>query len=367
MSPRASAETALLLRALHAPVELDEPGWDGLLRRARASGLHARLAAAQAATPGLPDVVRRHFLSASRIAAYRRKLMEAELFQLAALCDTGFPVVVLKGAAYALQQRRMATGRFVSDVDLLVPAAHLRTMEQGLRAAGWRSEALSPYDERYYRDWSHETPPLRFPGHSLELDLHHAITPVTGSLAFDPAPLFARCEPIEGTPFHALAAEDQVLHACVHAFHDGDLALRVREVVDIDGLVRELAVRTGFWDRLLSRAEELGLGRPLWYGLHFARQWLDCPIPGTTLAALTAPATPIRRIMDVLVPLAMLPGDLDGPPTPSVRLARTALLARYHRRRMPARLLLPHLVRKTMVRLGARIEAKKEAPDDGAS
>ena len=146
MSPRASAETALLLRALHAPVELDEPGWDGLLRRARACGLHARLAAAQAATPGLPDVVRRHFLSATRIAAYRRKLMEAELFQLAALCDTGFPVVLLKGAAYALQRRRMATGRFVSDVDLLVPAAHLRTMEQALRAAGWRSEALSPYD-----------------------------------------------------------------------------------------------------------------------------------------------------------------------------------------------------------------------------
>ena len=45
MSPRASAQTALLLRALHAPIELDEPGWDSLLRRARASGLHARLAA----------------------------------------------------------------------------------------------------------------------------------------------------------------------------------------------------------------------------------------------------------------------------------------------------------------------------------
>ena len=366
MSPRASAETALLLRALHAPVELDEPGWDGLLRRARASGLHARLAAAQAATPGLPDVVRRHFLSATRIAAYRRKLMEAELFQLAALCDTGFPVVVLKGAAYALQQRRMATGRFVSDVDLLVPAAHLRTMEQGLRAAGWRSEALSPYDERYYRDWSHETPPLRFPGHSLELDLHHAITPVTGSLAFDPAPLFARCEPIAGTPFHALAAEDQVLHACVHCFHDGDLALRVREVVDIDGLLRELAVQAGFWDRLLARAAELGLQRPLWYGLHFTRAWLDCPVPGAILAALPAPAAPVRRIMDALVALAMLPADLDGPPSPGVRLARTAMLARYHRLRMPAHLLLPHLARKTLLRLRASIAAKKEAPDAGA-
>lgn len=366
MSTQAFAETALLLRALHAPVELDEFGWDGLLRRARASGLHARLAAAQLDAPRLPAVVRRHFLSATRIAAYRRKLVEAELFQLAPLCATGFPVVVLKGAAYALQQRRMATGRFVSDVDLLVPAAHLRTMEQVLRTAGWRSAPLTPYDERYYRDWSHETPPLRFPGHSLELDLHHAITPVTGSLAFDPAPLFARCDPIAGTPFHALAAEDQVLHACVHCFHDGDLDRRVREVVDIDGLLRELAVRPGFWDALQERAEELGLQRPLWYGLHYAHEWMECPVPHAVLAAVPAPATPVRRIMDALVPLAMFPGNLDGPAAPLERMARTAMLARYHRLRMPLRLLLPHLLRKFAQRLRARVEAKKEAPDEGA-
>lgn len=366
MRTRLPHDTALLLRALHAHIELDEHGWDRLLRHARASGVHARLAAAQAAAPELPDVVRRHFVSATRIAAYRRKLMEAELFQLAPLCDTGFPVVVLKGAAYALQRRRIATGRFVSDVDLLVPAAHLRTMEQALRAAGWRSDPLSPYDERYYRDWSHETPPLRFPGHSLELDLHHAITPVTGSLAFNPAPLFARCEPIAGTPFHALAAEDQVLHACVHCFHDGDLGLRVREVVDIDGLAREFSARAGFWDTLLARANELGLERPLWYGLHYASNWLGCPVPNEVIAALRGPSRLTQQLMDRLVPLAMLPSDPDGPPPMKVTLARNTMLVRYHLLRMPLHMLLPHLARKALIRLRARATVKKEAPDDGA-
>ena len=152
----------------------------------------------------------------------------------------------------------------------------------------------------------------------------------------------------------------------MHCFHDGDLALRVREVVDIDGLLRELAVQAGFWDRLLARAAELGLQRPLWYGLHFTRAWLDCPVPGAILAALPAPAAPVRRIMDALVALAMLPADLDGPPSPGVRLARAAMLARYHRLRMPAHLLLPHLARKTLLRLRASIAAKKEAPDAGA-
>ena len=77
-----------------------------------------------------------------------------------------------------------------------------------------------------------DAPPLRRPGHSLEVDLHHAITPVTAALAFAPGSLFARSEPIPGTPFRALAPEDQLLHACLHCFQDGDLALRVREVAE---------------------------------------------------------------------------------------------------------------------------------------
>ena len=117
---------------------------------------------------------------------------------------------------------------------------------------------------------------------------------------------------------------------------------------------------------MLARAAELGLQRPLWYGLHFARAWLDCPVPAAVLATLPAPAAPVRRIMDALVARAMLPGDLDGPPSPGVRLARTAMLVRYHRLRMPAHLLLPHLVRKTLLRLRASIAAKKEAPDASA-
>ena len=134
-------------------------------------------------------------------------------------------------------------------------------MEARLHAAGWESAALDPYDERYYRDWSHETPPLRFPGHFLELDLHHAITPVTGRLHFDPAPLFAESLAVPGTPFRVLSPHDQVLHACVHCFQDGDLALRVREIADIDGLLRSFADTPGFWPGLVERARELDARR----------------------------------------------------------------------------------------------------------
>lgn len=355
------ADLQTLLRAVRTPVTLNEAGWDRLLRLARMSGLHARVAAVHLDQPDVPERVRRHLLSAARMAKFRDQMLRAELASVHALCDDSFPVLVLKGGAYLLQGRTAAQGRFVSDADLLVPRSHLRIMEDRLRAAGWQSAALDPHDERYYRDWSHETPPLRHPGRFLELDLHHAITPVTGSLSFDPQPLFDASEAIPGTPLRAPCPEDQILHACVHCFHDGDFDLRVREVVDIAMLLNEFSAQSGFWERLGVRARELGLQRPLWYGLTFAHAWLQVPLPPTALATLPAPSTFAQAAMDALVPRAMLPGDPDRPPARAARLARTALLARYHWLRMPMRLLLPHLARKSWRRLRARANADSDA------
>ena len=366
MTTASACDLRLMLQGIHAPMDLDERQWDTVLRLARASNLHGRLAAANLDAASLPEVVRRHLTSSIRIAAYRTQMLREELFRLAPLCQRDYPVIVLKGAAYVLQGRRMAKGRFVSDVDLLVPFAHLNAMESRLRSAGWKPEELTPYDERYYRDWSHETPPMRYPGGSLEVDLHHALTPVTGTLAFDPSSLFDRSESIPGTPFRALSREDQVLHACLHCFHDGDLTLRVREIVDIDGLLREFAIDDQFWDKLLARAEELRLTRPLWYGLHFAQNLLGCPVPVTVMGRVSGPSGAAQKLMDTLVPLAMLPSHLDGPPPPSVRLACKALLARYHLMRMPMHLLIPHLARKAMLRMRGSRDEKKGAPDNGA-
>lgn len=366
MSPSLAPELKHLMHGMHEAIRADLPCWERILRLARMTGLHGRLAAANNDRASVPAPIQRHLLSAERISQFNTQMLHAELHALAPLCTGEFPVIALKGSAYALQHLSVASGRFVSDVDLLVPRAHLRNMEQRLLEAGWETAELGAYDERYYRDWSHETPPMRFPGHFLEVDLHHAITPATGSLAFDPAPLFERSEPIPGTPFRALRAEDQLLHACLHCFHDGDLGLRVREVVDIDGLAREFSTRPEFWDTLLARANELGLERPLWYGLHYASDWLGCPVPTAVMAALRGPSRLAQHLMDHLAPLAMLPSDPDGPPPMPVTLARNAMLVRYHLLRMPLHMLVPHLARKAALRLHARTTAKKEAPDDGA-
>lgn len=365
MNPSHRSDVELLIQGLNEPLDIDELRWERVLRIARASGLHARLAAANLDRAPLTDVVRRHLLSSDRIAAYRMQMVRAELFHLALLCGSDFPVIVLKGGAYILQQRRMAKGRFVSDVDLMVPIEHLRTMELRLQEAGWQAMQLDSYDDRYYRDWSHETPPMRFPGRTLEVDLHHAITPVTGSLAFDPAPLYERSEPVPGTPFRVLCAEDQVLHACLHCFHDGELDLRLREVADIDGLLREFAERPGFWNHLSQRAIELGLVCPLQYGLRYVRSWLGFQVPADVINQLQPLSALKQRVMDVLAPLSMFPSDPDAPPPARVRYARTLMRVRYHLLRMPLHILLPHLARKSYRQLHVRIEKRKKTSVDG--
>ena len=355
MKSQLPAELELLLRGTREPLHIDMERWERVLRLARMTGLHGRLAAANDGNDTVPEPVRRHLVSASRIAAFNARMLLGELDALAALLrDVTFPVVALKGGAYALQGA-MANGRFASDLDLLVPKAHLRPVEQRLRAAGWVAASLDAYDERYYRDWSHETPPMRFPGRVLEVDLHHAITPVTGSLRFDAGPLFEASVPAPDSAFRILCPEDQVLHACVHCFHDGDLALRVREIVDIDALLRGFLRQEGFAERLVARARQLGLQRPLWYGLHFAQALLRTPTPPGMLERLDSPGAISVRLMGWLVPHALLPSDPDFPPPAAVRLARMAMLVRYHRLRMPLPMLLPHLARKAALRMRARL------------
>ena len=131
-----------------------------------------------------------------------------------------------------------------------------------MRSAGWSFANANPYDEQYYRRWSHELPPLQFPGRMLAVDVHHTICPPASRLRPDPAAMWARAEASETDGVYVLCPEDGVLHAAVHLFFDSDFDSRFRELVDLHELVTAFAQRERFWGRLVERAHELGLERP---------------------------------------------------------------------------------------------------------
>jgi hypothetical protein len=122
--------------------------------------------------------------------------------------------------------------------------------------------------------------------------------------------------------------------------------------VDIFELIDHFAATDPyFWRRFVDRAQELGLQRSAYYGLHFAREVFDYSLPGTVETAMQGWAPPrlIIRMMNRLVPRALFPVHPDRR-SPMTELCRFLLYLRSHWIRMPPWLLAYHLTHKALIR-----------------
>lgn len=344
-----------LLRDIGQAAALAPAQWDDTVRLARQSrllGLIAhRLRDRDDLWRALFPAVRGHMQAAIHYSAHRAQMVRLELDAIDAALPAGQPIVILKGAAYLLQGLEFARGRILNDVDLMVHRAELDDAELALRSAGWESATDDAYDQRYYREWSHELPPMRFPGHALEIDLHHTISPVTSRIRVDDALMFEGVRNLAGAGrFAMLHPCDQIVHAAIHLFQDSELANRLRDLVDIDGLIRWAMLGERDWRELLSRGERHGAGDVLWYALHYCRTWLGTPVP-PELAPRPPPAWR-RHLLDRIFSRASLPGLPDAGGGFGRGLALRLGTLRYHWLRMPPGLLLRHGLAKAWRAVG---------------
>jgi hypothetical protein len=108
-----------------------------------------------------PDWLRDRVVDARAMVAEYDRSLRWEIDRLArAFSDLDAPWVLLKGAAYLAANLAPGRGRRVADVDVMVPENRLEDAERALRAHGWDFGELDAYDERYYREWMHELPPM---------------------------------------------------------------------------------------------------------------------------------------------------------------------------------------------------------------
>jgi Uncharacterised nucleotidyltransferase len=294
----------------------------------------------------VPPWVRRLFESESNVRRFRRQLAEIELGHIeTALAKFDGPIILLKGAAYLREGIPSAGDRALADVDLMVPYESIGGVEQMLLDAGWTGEAIDAYDQHYYREWSHELPPLRFPGRPIELDLHHNVAPPTGRIRPDRHAFFADAQRLPGSRFLALCGADQVLHACVHLCQDSDFVNRFRELVDIDDLIERFSEAPTFWADLAARAQRHGMTRPLWYALRFRANILGKTFPPELQEPIRrwSPNAVSRLIMDRLAPRALVPENPAVLKPLAPRLSGILLLTRYFYLRFPLRLLVFHV------------------------
>ena len=358
----------LLLVALREPAQT--AAWTGalwteLFRQARYTGLTGRLAEKLLRTPGVPEnlcppALQNHLEAALRVCQAQRAevVREARYLDLA-LAGLGAPVVLLKGAAYAVAGLPAARGRVFSDIDILVPKTSLAQAESLLTLHGWMTTEESAYNQQYYRRWMHELPPMRHLQRGTVLDVHHTILPETARLKPDAHKLITSARPLPGTRvLHVLSSVDMLLHSMTHLFMNDDMTHALRDLSDLDLLMRGLDEQDATWGALTARADELDLGRPLHYALTQLVRVLQFPVPDAVLdrAAQRAPGPLVRTLMGWIWAQAL---SAPAPShTPAFRdVALWALYLRGHWLRMPPHLLFRHLSIKA---LGLHVQTNKE-------
>ena len=359
-----------LLAALAEPAfaaSYDESHWDHvfpLARGARLLGTLAHRVFENVERTRLAARVQRHLDAGLIEARFRRQKTLYLLHTIAPILERHpGPCVLLKGAAYIAQDLPFSHGRLPADVDLMVPRTSLDSIEQGLLNAGWEFDKNEPYDQHYYRAWSHELPPMIAAGQAMELDLHHTILPPVGRIRPDTARLFADAVPVQGSPFHVLCPEDQVLHAVVHLVHDSDFVGRLRDLLDIDALFRRLPLSDpAARGALVERARLHGMEKPLHLAASLSAGWFETPGCDALIAETADAVSPLYGDWVASLASRVLPpvNARQG----STQFAARLLEARSHWLRMPPWLLAYHTASKG-VRSLAQWKAKRESAAAG--
>jgi hypothetical protein len=306
--------------------------WTSLLSIARAERLDGSLAYRLADLP-LPDPVARALEDARAQAAFDRAqaLWEVEMARRA-LMPIGVVPILLKGSAFAFASLPAGVGRLIGDLDILVPRHRLDDVEAALLAAGFIWVKDDPYSQAYYRRWMHELPPLIHAHRESMIDVHHSILPLTARPTPDADALIR--DSVEIAPgLRILSPADMIVHAACHLFADGDLSGGLRNLWDIDRLLRLFSTAPRFWEKLDAQATLHQMRGPVALALRLADRLFATPVD-PRLAGYD-------RMRDGLFIRRLLARDGWGR---SIRpISRLGFYVRSHWMRMPPLMLARHL------------------------
>lgn len=336
---------------------LDDAQWSELIVLARSANLLGalaeRLASAHQSVRAQPA---RHLDGARQLSSRQRQSVLWEVHQLqAALGSLNVPVLLLKGAAYVMAYDLVAKGRLFGDLDILVPKSSIGDVESQLMLHGWVSAKTNAYDQRYYRQWMHEIPPMQHIRRGTVVDVHHTILPPTARHSPDPARIVARSVSVKIGGLDAIRVpcpEDLVIHSITHLVHEGELHNGLRDLHDIDCMLRSFQAVPGFWDRLSHFATENDLAQPVLLGLHLVELVFKTPIPAAVTTQL-AKSKNVRRPPELLQSIyltALQPQNHDLFEV-TADLARWLIYVRSHALRMPPWQLARHLTTKAWMGL----------------
>ena len=321
------------LREPQTTASLDGNSWTELISIARAESLLGSLAYRLAETE-VPRQVRAILDDAigSADLARRQALWEADCAKRA-LANLDCKVILMKGTTYVAADLNAGIGRSIGDLDIMVARDDLAQVEEALLDAGWEWVKPDPYDDDYYRQYMHELPPLIHRERDRMIDVHHTILPLTAGPTPDAQAMLDDAVRLE-SGLYVMAPADMLLHSVTHLFADGDLAGGLRNLWDINQLIRQFVREDKeFWSSLSKRSEQHQLKPHLARALRLSRKLYQTPVDQTLVGK--------NRLSDDIYVRRLLARDGYGRET--CKITRQVFYIRSHWLRMPPMMLAKHL------------------------
>lgn len=341
-------------------VELSSDEWFHfilILREAKLLASFYHLANQKNCFNHYPEYAQRHLTSAC-VVAQRQKIQV--IFECATLTELLAKInvspVYMKGANYILRDSINSRGRMISDIDVLVDKQDLQKVEGFLKKQLWHTDELSDYDEKYYRSWAHEIPPMYHLLRDTVLDIHHNIyLPISGRSPN----INTFTKQLKLTQKQCLVLEDAatVLHSIIHLFMNEDFTNAFRDMLDLHLLFDELG-NDDFWRDLNELAYTSGFHKELYYCLVLRQRLFHSSNPEilTNLNVRFKNATSTFFIHQVLyhglTPQHYLLDRFHN------KLARFVIFIRGHWIKMPLPILLKHLTIKSYLAMVHKLLGK---------
>jgi hypothetical protein len=247
------AVLALVRAAVGRPVDgsqvsdLEASDPADIVRIATFNYVHVVLATGFERAPELAEAVPRDlviFFEEMRRANLRRNsLLSEQLRDVgAALADANLHAVALKGGAeLAAPLFPEPAFRFLSDLDILLPEAHIGLATEALHRIGARSDDV---DEINVRD-HHHVAPLRHDDWLVQVELHRALAQGAGQSTLPADQVLQMARPSDLRGLFVPTPADRLTHSVLHAQFSPpryrDDLLSLRDILELEILMQRLS------------------------------------------------------------------------------------------------------------------------------
>lgn len=348
---------SLLLQAMSKPQvtkQFSIHNWQLLIQQARRARILGRLYyLLRNDGIKIPERIAWHFESDVIISKQQKLQYIRELAEIKRFLPNDLSFSVLKGAAYMLHNLPLSIGRLCADIDLLVVKESLDKVEFHLKFAHWVRSDIDEYDNKYYRLWMHEIPPLFHAKKGTVLDVHHNILPLTNKDCPDPNSFHYQLINVEGIgEISTLSNTDLFIHSAVHLFTESEFDNGLRDLSDLQILLDVFTQDNAhFVEILIGRAQDLGLEPYVNLALRYCLLIFDSVQIPLVLKTSILESNSLRlKGLDFCF-LRVFNSRHSSCQSKFAFLADFLLYCRGHYIRMPLSLLLPHMIKKSSKKL----------------